>query len=159
MHLTLNKNKAKAASETNAAFLFCGLISACQKRDEPSFFEVDAGGDPAWIQHVFWFFGHPEAWWVIGKYSLALYGIAWVIRQLIRRRQWALLGAMLMFIAAWIAATVLTATRLHEAFSAGGPITLDASAAFASLALQAFLWLGLLVIGVKTVRWLRAPVP
>jgi len=73
-HIALMKPSLKCFGATSLS-LMTGCKSLTKRDPSEDFFSPDRGGDPAMFQHVFWFFGHPEAFIPFILLSLAVIAI------------------------------------------------------------------------------------
>lgn len=140
------------------------VLSACQSSSRDRFFQTEGGAQSEQLQHLIWFFGHPDVWISIATFAIIISGIVVCLRDLWRTEQRALFTLFTLFtlfaliIGAWVVAVIVTAQYRFDAFKHGLPIETGDVALIAQLGSTVLLLLGILVIARAILRWLRGPI-
>lgn len=71
-------------------------------------------GDPMYQQHLSWLLSKPAFWLVMAKWALLAVGVIWILRILVKARNWKALGAfaLMLLSASWMAFGLFHQTKL-----------------------------------------------
>ncbi|NNE58059.1 MAG: hypothetical protein HKN36_08135 [Hellea sp.] len=86
---------------------------------QSDFFDASQGGDPAYFQHLIWYFSHPETWLMFLKWAVILVAVILIGRRLFERRRMMLLMVFLVAVAAGLYYNFHVMKQAHQLFIEG----------------------------------------
>ena len=83
------------------------------------FFNADRGGNPEYFQHLFWFFGHPEVYFLFLKAIIFIAGMICLMRRLLKKKRNGILLILIGLVIVFCMAMVISLVKIQNMYATG----------------------------------------